>query len=101
MSNLINEELSSYKVVDYFDVWGNEEEGFEVNNLATIGTIEISDYTNYHDILRKLVEINFLTSDIPVGDILDQLSIYNEYEIIEFSELNSDKPLFRLELIHQ
>ena len=25
-----------YDLVDYFDVWGNEEDGFEVNNLAIV-----------------------------------------------------------------
>ncbi|MBS5368967.1 MAG: hypothetical protein KHY19_05845 [Coprobacillus cateniformis] len=28
--------MNRYKLVDYFDVWGNEEEGWEVNDLCTI-----------------------------------------------------------------
>ena len=94
MTNLINEELTTYKVIHYFDVWGNEKDGFQVNNLAEIGTIQLKDYTNIKEIIQKLKEIDFLAKHCRTN----MFDVWNDYEMIEYSRKNG-KPLFRLELI--
>ena len=51
-----------YKLIDYYDVWSNEEDGYEVNNLSTCVTgIEIADDTTDADIINYLKSINFLS----------------------------------------
>lgn len=95
MTNLINEELSSYKVVDYFDVWGNDKEGYEVNNLAEIGHITVKNYTDTKEIIQALKEIEFLAKHCRSN----MFDVWNDYEMIEFSN-KKGKPLFRLELVN-
>ena len=51
-----------YKLIDYYDVLGNEEDGYEVNNLCTCTTgIEIADDATDADIINYLKSINFLS----------------------------------------
>ena len=48
-------------LVDYFDVWGNED-GFEVNNLARYDDkpVDVNDPDNVLDILISLVNYGYL-----------------------------------------
>lgn len=53
-----------YKLIDYFDVWGNEEDGWEVNNLCTrADDLFILDDTTDQELLTFLKQIGFLTTD--------------------------------------
>ena len=55
--------MSKYTLVNYFDVWGNEEEGYEINNLCNEAEgITITDDASEKDILKYLVQIGFLTT---------------------------------------
>lgn len=52
-----------YKLIDYFDVWGNPEDGWEVNNLCTVKeNIEIPENATDAEILVLLVDIGFLAT---------------------------------------
>ena len=84
--------LETYKVVHYFDVWGNKKDGFQVNNLATVGEIELEDYTDQGEILKKLKEIDFLAPHCR----RNMFDVWNDYDMIEYSRKNG-KPFFRLE----
>lgn len=33
--------MKKYRFIHYWDVWGNADEGFEVNDVATLGDIEL------------------------------------------------------------
>lgn len=83
----------TYKVVHYFDVWGNAKDGFEVNNLAEVGEITVEDYTSVKEIIQALKAIDFLAPHVRTN----MFEVYNDYEMIEFSRKNG-KPFFRLEL---
>ena len=53
-----------YKLIDYYDVLGNEEDGYEVNNVNTVVTgIEITDDATDTDIINYLKSINFLSEN--------------------------------------
>lgn len=55
--------MSKYTLVNYFDVWGNEKEGYEINNLCNeVEGITITDDATEKDVLKYLVQIGFLTT---------------------------------------
>lgn len=81
-----------YKVVDYFDVWGNKKDGFEVNNLATVGEITVKDYTDTKEIIQALKAIDYLASHCRTN----MFDVWNDYDMIEFNHKNG-RPMFRLE----
>ena len=83
-----------YKLIDYYDVLGNEEEGYEVNNLNTVVTgIEITDDATDADIINYLKSINFLSEKATTETVeLDGDDFY-----IELTEKETGYPLGRLE----
>lgn len=58
--------MPTYSLINYFDVWGNAKDGWEVNNLCTEKTgITITDDATDKEILDYLVHVGFLaTSDM-------------------------------------
>lgn len=80
-----------YKLIDYYDVLCNEEDGYEVNNLCTCVTgIEIATDA---DIINYLKLINFLSEKATTETVeLDGDDFY-----IELTEKESGYPLGRLE----
>jgi hypothetical protein len=86
--------MDKYRVINYFDVWGNEEDGWEVNNLCSEGYIELKDYTDKNEIIDALQEMNLLNEKASA----DTVHFYNDYEMIELFEEANGRPLFRLEL---
>lgn len=73
-----------YKLIDYYDVLGNEEDGYEVNNLCTCTTgIEIAD---------DVKSINFLSEKATTETV--ELEGDNFY--IELTEKETGYPLGRL-----
>lgn len=83
-----------YKLIDYYDVLGNEEDGYEVNNLNTVVTgIEITDDATDTDIINYLKSINFLSEKATTETVeLDGDDFY-----IELTEKETGYPLGRLE----
>lgn len=83
-----------YKLIDYYDVLGNEEDGYEVNNVNTVVTgIEITDDATDTDIINYLKSINFLSENATTETVeLDGDDFY-----IELTERETGYPLGRLE----
>lgn len=55
--------MKQYKVISY-DVWGNEDDGFEVNNaFYTPYTVEITDRDNDQAIVRKLIDVGYCSEE--------------------------------------
>lgn len=83
-----------FQLIDYFDVWGNEEEGWEVNNLAKTDIYIDIDTKNDDetDILIKLVEAEYLNPKS-----INEICV-NWLEV-NFIELETEKgyPIGRLE----
>lgn len=85
-----------YKLIDYFDVWGNEEDGWEVNNLCTIReNIEISDDATDAEILVLLVKIGFLATADERLVCLES----TDSNFIEIYQVKDMMPLGRLEVM--
>ncbi len=83
-------------LVDYFDVWGNPEDGYEVNNLARYDEkpVEINDPEDEVDILISLVSYGYLKPEA-----LKLLEV--DFSMIDFClEINimeTGEPVCRLE----
>ena len=85
------------KLVNYFDVWGNEEEGWEINNLCNEGDIELPEEHTNADILAALIEIDFLKDTVTEEMIrFDDLFDFG----VELYEAANDYPLCRIEYYH-
>lgn len=86
-------EGSKYRLINYFDVWGNEEDGYEVNDLCVEETdIFIADNSTDQEVLSLLVRIGFLTTDDP-----EKVCIKWEDDMIEIEGVKTGVPLGRLE----
>jgi len=81
-----------YKLINYFDVWGNKEEGYEVNNLCDEGNFHVAEDI---EIIKALKKIGFLLPNVRKN----QFIIEDMGEIIEISHKKSLQPICRLELI--
>lgn len=56
--------MSKYTLIDYYDVWGNSEEGFEVNNLMRFDNyIDIAENASDDDIIQGLINKGYLTEN--------------------------------------
>lgn len=86
--------VNTYTLINYFDVWGNEKDGWEVNNQC----VEFDDLNLVDDITPKeiceyLKSINMLaTSD------MRRLEVVDMGDLIEINERKGHKPLFALML---
>ena len=88
--------MSKYNLINYFDVWGNEDEGYEVNNLCIEERgIVITDDATDKDILEFLVTVGFLNTS-------DESKVYLQNYgdgMIEIYQKERNYPLGRLEVI--
>lgn len=84
-----------YRLINYFDVWGNEKDGYEVNNLCTeADDLWIDDDSTLKEIAKFLVQIGFLvTSD------MRKLYLEDDGTYIEIYQKKGMYPLGRLEVI--
>lgn len=86
-----------YRLVDYFDVWGNEEDGFEVNNLAVIeNDITISDDATEQDILDLLYNMEYLNTKDPSKINVEMF----DPDMIELFDAKTECPICRLERVY-
>lgn len=92
-----NPKVNYYKLIDYFDVLGNKEDGWEVNNLCTVREdIAIAEDATDQDIIEILININYLNEFARNGGVYIESS---DDTFIEIFDTETDKPLYRLEKI--
>jgi hypothetical protein len=84
-----------YEVINYFDVWGNKTDGWEVNNQCAEGYILVTDYTDYEELVGHLKAMDLLHYEVKP----EELEWYNDYEIIELFDKRNGMPLFMLRLV--
>lgn len=82
--------MNKYTLVNYFDVWGNAKDGWEVNNLCNETTgITITDDASEKDVLNYLKLIGFLTTsdrrqvrvDMTDGDMMEIYAVKDNYPL--------------------
>jgi len=63
--------MSHTLTVASLDVWGNEEDGFDINNaFYTDYTIEVDEYDSNHLIINKLISAEYLHDDVSGDDYI-------------------------------
>lgn len=56
--------MTTYTLINYFDVWGNEEDGWEVNNQCVeADDVVIADDATDQDIIDYLFQHEYVTDD--------------------------------------
>jgi len=86
------------RVIDYFDVWGNEKDGYEVNNLCQYkDTFVIDDDVIETDakLFAWLRTIGFLRKGIGCNRLYSD----DYYPFIKFSMRSNGCPVGRIEII--
>ena len=82
--------MHTYTLINYFDVWSNKKEGFEVNNQCTEATdIVFINEPDDKDLLKFLKSIQFFKKHVR----LNMLTIRNDFDLIEIFEKRSDKSI--------
>jgi len=94
--NKMNKEsFGKYRLVNYFDVWGNEKDGYEVNNSSIeFDDLIILDNAKEKEILNYLVSIGFLTTSDR-----RKVRIVDNGDFLEIEAVKNNYPIGRLELI--
>ena len=73
-----------YKLIDYFDVWGNETDGYEVNDkIDTNITLEIPYDVTDEELISKLVNVGFLGNNATVENVRIEWSDETFCELFE------------------
>lgn len=85
-------EYNTYDLIDYFDVWGNEEDGWEVNNQCKVDEITISDDVTDEEILKYLKDIGYLKLDASCYEIV------GEQEMMDILSVVDGYPLYSLRM---
>jgi len=87
--------ITEYAVTLYWDVWGNVEDGWEVNDCSQFGeNLAISDDWTDDDILDALIDLDILTA------YKDLFIVTNLGEAIEIERKDDNKPLVGLRPIY-
>lgn len=93
---MYTEKINHYKLIDYFDVWGNPIDGWEVNDLITaFYDICIAEDATDEEIIDFLIQIEYLKPE--AKELVYLESQYNE--MIEIIQTKDDYPIGRLEMI--
>jgi predicted RNA binding protein YcfA (HicA-like mRNA interferase family) len=75
------------------DVWGNEEDGFEVNNRQRAGDIEILDGASDEDIIKTLKQEGFLKAKVKAS----QIHIDGDDYAMNVDDAETGEPIYQLE----
>ena len=79
------------RIIDYYDVWGNEEEGYDVNGIAIFGEYDVRKDFDGFNLLKK---VGFLKKEATKR----QLEIWDSGDyFIEYYDKKTGIPLGRIE----
>lgn len=82
--------MKTWTVINYFDVWGNAKDGWEVNNQCKeFDDLVIADDATNKDICQYLVDRRLL-----VSSDMRRLYVENLGDVFEIYEKKGMKPLF-------
>ena len=84
--------MRKWRLVNYFDVWGNPKDGWEINNQCVeFDELWMDDGYTAKDVLRFLKRIGFLATDD-----MRRLAVEDSWDSIEVFERRGMKPLCAL-----
>lgn len=88
------EDTTKYRLINYFDVWGNKKDGYEINNLCEDAIVCFPDVPDKREILSKLKRIGFLRKSCRMASIVE--TNQGDGDFIDFEDAYG-RPIFRLE----
>lgn len=86
-----------YRLIDYFDVWGNPDDGYEVNDLSREFYVILPHDATVEDIITALISKNYFTPLATKWTI----EAWDDGTMIELYQVEDGKPLCRLEYIEE
>lgn len=89
-------ELMKFQLVDYYDVWGNEVEGWDVNGISRedVYINLVFDNTDV-EVIEKLVEVGYLKANA-----VDRVNVdWLDDTMIELTVKENGFPLGKLEKV--
>lgn len=90
--------IQPLQLINYFDVWGNKKDGWEINNLCNDGEIYLheTELYDYKKIVQQLKEIGFLKSTVRMNQLFfEDLTDFG----IEIYQKKDMMPVCRLEFM--
>lgn len=82
-------------IVNYFDVWGNKNDGWEVNNLCQENErLELTDLFTKEHILKELKRVGFLKKTVRQNMVI----IEDLFPFYEISQRKDFMPVCRVEI---
>ena len=83
---------NTYTLINYFDVWGNAEDGYEVNNQCVeADDVVITEDATDEDIIDFLYQNEYVKVSDPDGYYIE-----NQGDFIEIYDSSTMEPLFSL-----
>jgi hypothetical protein len=85
-------------IVKHLDAWGNEDDGWEVNDCRTEGEIRLDpDRDDIPMILAKLQDDGHLNSDMTVRELEEALDVvWDDETYIEITDSKTGCPVYQL-----
>jgi hypothetical protein len=85
---------NTWSFVDYYDVLGNAEDGWDVNGVSVeFDDLYLDPDITDEEIVEYLKNIGYFTEDVQLSD----LEIWDDGNMIEFSKADDGMPLCRLQ----
>ena len=82
--------MNKYTLIDYFDVWGNENDGWDVNESCVVcNDLVITDDATDQDILNYFHDNGYLKTADP--ELVSIINLGNGFEVVE---AKTDRPLY-------
>lgn len=86
-----------YQLIDYFDVWGNEEDGYEVNNSTIEFQVILPYDATVEDVIMALICKNYFTPLATKWTV----EALDDGDIIELFDVENKMPLCRLDYLEE
>lgn len=83
----------TFRVINHFDVWGNEDDGYEVNDSSSVGTIELDDDANDDELIAVLIHAGHVVKGCSSSDFRIE---WSDDTWCEIEEAARGYPLFAL-----
>lgn len=80
-----------YKLIDYFDIWGNQKDGYVVNDqIDTHIRLDIPYDATDEELVRELVDVGFLGNNATTENVRVE---WSDEAFCELFEMETDYPL--------
>lgn len=88
--------MKPVKLINYFDVWGNKKDGWEVNNMCTESEFELHEDVTDKEILQSLKNVGFMKTTTRMTQLVfEDLHDFG----VEIYQKKDMQPICRVEFV--